>query len=204
MCQKSSRNGKVGVSMESQDPTEISRQSTEFLPGTPVIYGMHGKCQILGTEFRTLGEQKIKFYKLEIKKANAGRSTRTDTSIWVPVDSAKNLGLRPPMNAEEASEAIKILCNREYYFKPEDSWNSLLPKLESSIKKEGGLGLAKVFSFLYVLKKKQVVPSSDVQKLFETVQRLLFKELSDATGESSRVLEEKVARGMRSKLIPDT
>jgi RNA polymerase-interacting CarD/CdnL/TRCF family regulator len=188
--------------METQTPTEMSE--AEFLPGSSVIYAMHGKCHVLGTEIRSLGGKSIRFYKLELKKSSLSRSTRQEPAIWVPVETAKDQGLRAPMNQNEAESALKILQSREYYFKTNEPWSTVHPKLEATIKTEGGIGLAKVASYLYVLKKRQVVPSSEVVKLQEAVHKLLFRELAEALQDNPKLLEEKITRGFRVKLTPDT
>lgn len=188
--------------MDTQTNTEVP--SKEFLPGSDVIYAMHGRCHVVGTESRSLGGESILFYKLEIKKSSLSRSTRQEPAIWVPVATAKERGLRLPMTQADAEAALKVLQSREYYFKANETWSSTLPKLESTIRKEGGVGLAKVASFLYVLKRKQVVPSTEVVKLQEIIHKLLFRELAEVLDENPRILEEKVLKGFRSKLIPDT
>jgi RNA polymerase-interacting CarD/CdnL/TRCF family regulator len=188
------------------DTTTLSEEGTqaEFLPGAPVIYAMHGKCNVLGTETRQMGDKSIRFYKLEIKKSALSRSNRQEPAIWVPVSTAKERGLRAPMNRIEAESAMKLLMSREYFFSTQEPWNLILPKLESTILNEGGLGLAKVSSYLHVLKRRQVVPASEILKLHETVHKLLLRELSEAFEEPIRNLEEKIARGFRSKLLPDS
>jgi len=191
-----------GETMETQGPIEVP--PTEFLPGSSVIYAMHGRCNVLGTEMRSLGGESIRFYKLEVKKSSLSRSNRHEPAIWVPVATARDRGLRAPMSKDEADGAMKVLMSREYFFKPNDSWSSTQPKLEATVRLEGGIGLAKVASFLYVLKRKQIVPSTEVIKLQEMIHKLLFRELSEALGEPSRVLEEKVVKGFRAKMIPDT
>lgn len=188
--------------MERQTPAD--RINSEFPPGTAVIYAMHGKCSVLGTETRTLSGEEILFYKLEIKKSSFSRSNRQETAIWVPVATAKDQGLRSPMTKEEAEAALKVLLSREYYFRANESWTVLQPQLELTIRAEGGIGLAKVASFLFVLKRKQIVPTPEVTKLQEAVHKLLFRELSEALGETTRDLETKITRGFRAKLIPDT
>lgn len=189
--------------METTGLSEKNTQ-TEFLPGSPVIYAMHGKCNVIGTETRLMGEKSIRFYKLEIRKSALSRSNRQEPAIWVPVTSAKERGLRAPMNREEAESALKLLMNREYFFSTQEPWNVIQPKLEMAILTEAGLGLAKVASYLHVLKRKLVVPTSEVNKLQETVQKLLLRELSEALEEPIRNLEEKIAKGFRSKLLPDS
>jgi RNA polymerase-interacting CarD/CdnL/TRCF family regulator len=188
--------------METQTPTHSSE--AEFPAGSPVIYAMHGKCQVLGIENRSLGSEQIRFYKLEVKKSALSRSGKLEPAIWVPVSTARDRGLRAPMSSADAQAALQILTSREYYFKANETWNQVLPKLENCIRTEGGLGLAKVASYLYVLKRKQVVPTPEVSKLQETIHKLLFRELSEALNEPIRNLEEKVVKGFRSKMIPDT
>jgi RNA polymerase-interacting CarD/CdnL/TRCF family regulator len=188
--------------METQGPTEVPQ--TEFLPGSFVIYAMHGKCHIISTETRTLSGVPILFYKLEVKKSALSRSAKQEPAIWVPVANAKDRGLRAPMSSAEAEAAMKILLTREYYFQVNEPWSSIQHKLENTIRLEGGVGLAKVASYLYVLTRKQIVPSSEVCKLKETVFKLLFKELGEALGELPKTLEEKANKGLRTKLLPDS
>src|SRR5689334_1238516 len=132
--------------METQASTEII--IFEFQPGSSVIYAMHGRCNVLGTEIRSLGGEHIRFYKLEMKKSTLSRSHRQEPAIWVPVATAKDRGMRAPMNKDDAAAAMKILLSREYFFKPHETWSTLQPQLEATIRIEGGIGLAKVASFL--------------------------------------------------------
>ncbi len=187
--------------MEQQ--TSAERSLFEFLPGTAVIYAMHGKCLVLGTEERSLGGQTQKFYKLEPKKSALARSSRGESAIWVPVDQARERGLRIPMTQAEAEAAIKLLTSREYFFKVSDPWSALVTQLENTIKTEGGLGLAKAASFLFVMKRKQLVSDQELNKLQESVNKLLFRELSEALNEPMKSIEARIAKGMRSKLLPD-
>jgi RNA polymerase-interacting CarD/CdnL/TRCF family regulator len=187
--------------MDTQTSAELS--PTEFLPGTSVIYAMHGKCMVLGTETRSLGGQTLEFYKLEMKKTSPTRSTRGESAIWVPVANARDQGLRRPMSPSEAELALKALMSREYFFKINDSWSSLLPTLEEVIRKEGGLGLAKVASFLYVYRRKQFTVPAEATKLQDLVNKFLLKELSEALQDTTKNIEIKIAKGLKTKLLPD-
>lgn len=174
-----------------------------FQPGSPVIYAMHGKCAVISVETRTTGDQSVEYYKLEIQKSPLSRSTRQEPAIWVPVTSARERGLRAPIAANEADQVFQILNNREYYFPLNDSWSAVQPKLETAIRMEGGIGLAKTLSFLHVLKRKQIVASPEVARMYETVSRLLIRELAEACNDTPRNIEDKIARGMRQKLVPN-
>jgi len=188
--------------METQGPIEVPQ--TEFLPGSFVIYAMHGKCHILATETRILSGIPILFYKLGVKKPALSRSNKQEPAIWVPVATAKDRGLRPPMSLPQAEAAMKILLTREYYFKLNEPWPQVLHQLENTIRLGGGEGLAKVASYLHVLMRKQIVPSTEVAKMKETVFKLLFREMGEAMGEFPKTIEEKANKGLRTKLLPDS
>jgi len=181
----------------------MDTQTLDFTTGTSVIYGMHGKCCIKAIENRTVDNQSIPFYKLEVLKSTLSRSSRQDPAIWVPVDIARERGMRPPVNRDNASVILAILADREYYFSVHESWHLIKAQLEHSIRTEGAIGLAKVASYLFVLKRQQIVPSTEVARMDENVMRLLLRELSEATGEPITLLEEKINKGFRSKTLPD-
>src|SRR4051812_5675339 len=96
-------------SMEAQSTSQMTQD--EFALGSFVIYSVHGKCQLLAIENRSLGTQCIPFYKLEVKKSNLSRSAKLDPTIWVPVSTAKDRGLRKPMTQSQAEDALKILMS---------------------------------------------------------------------------------------------
>lgn len=203
-----------GESMETQAPIEnfsviLNSENdpkvhpSEFVAGSTVIYALHGKCTILGIEDRQMENGPIRFYKLEVQKSNLSRSNRQEPAIWVPVANAQERGLRLPIDSSQAEAVFGILSNREYYFETTLSWSVIQPKLETATRLEGSIGLAKVESYLHVLKRKQIVPTPEVTRMSELVHRLLIRELTEATGEAPRVLEDRIARALKQKLIAD-
>jgi RNA polymerase-interacting CarD/CdnL/TRCF family regulator len=176
----------------------------EFLPGAIVVYGLHGKCTVTAIEPRTVGGQEIRFYRLDLLKSALSRSTRQEPSIFIPVAHAPTKGLRLPIDKARADAIFQILGNREYYFTVNEAWHSVLPKLELALRTDGAEGLAKVYSYLIALKKKHLVLPSEIGKFNENVTRVLVRELSEATGEPPRNIEERLARFARQKLSPDS
>jgi RNA polymerase-interacting CarD/CdnL/TRCF family regulator len=176
----------------------------EFKTGETVIYPMLGKCTILGREEKSIGGKTLAFYKLEVQKSSFSRSQRQEPAVWIPINAAQDQGLRTPLLAENAPELFKIFASREYFFDLHRPWNLIQADLENATRREGAIGLAKAASALFVLKKKQIVPTPEVNRLSETIDRLLYRELSEATGESIRSLEERIAKMMRPKLTPDS
>lgn len=174
-----------------------------FTPGTYVCYGLHGKCQVSSVEIKTIGAEQQIFYRLEVVKSPLSRSHKQEPAIWLPVKTAEEKGLRLPMGPEQTQEALQILMSREYYFPLNEPWHIVHPKLETCIRHEGGIGLAKVFSYLHVLKKKQIVAQPEVNRMCEAVYKTLMREICESTGEALRIIEGKIEKGLRQKLLLD-
>jgi len=190
--------------MEMETRASVENQSlVQFPVGATVIYGLLGHCTVVAIETKNVGGNSISFYKLEVQKSNLSRSQRHEPAVWIPMDSAKSRGLRSAMNAEAAAQAMSFLMSREYFFSLQDPWSTVHPKLENVIRSEGGAGLAKVASYLAVLKRRQIVSPPEVNRFYEGVLKLLLRELSSVLGETHKTLEEKIQRGVRQKLILD-
>src|SRR4051794_14582648 len=117
-----------------------SNPSAEFQTGTQVIYALHGRATITSIETKRIADATIPFYKIEIQKSPLSRSTKAEPAIWIPIASAKEKGLRQPMDADTAKQAMTLLTNREYYFSSNENWQVVQPLLETCIRLEGGLG----------------------------------------------------------------
>lgn len=179
-----------------------SSEPSEFAVGSEVVYALHGKGHIRSIEDRaTTPGAAQRFYKVEVQKSALSRSKKPDPAIWIPVDQALERGLRAPMSLETANSAIETLQSKEYFFSIDSAWSEVYPQLESCIRAEGGVGLAKVYSYLFVLMKKQLVPNPEVAKFFDGIQRQLMKELSEALHEAPRSIESRIAKGLRSKTL---
>lgn len=180
----------------------------QFSPGTTVIYGLHGRCKVSAIETRSIGGTEARFYRLEVQKLgiikNPAHTKKPDPAIWVPVSTAQSLGLRLPISQTESENIFSILGNKEYYFPLNEEFSTIQPKVEAMIRNEGGAGLAKAVSYLFTLKKRQIVPSSEVTKMYDSVSKMLYRELSEALGgETIRSLDERITKMMRPKLSPD-
>jgi RNA polymerase-interacting CarD/CdnL/TRCF family regulator len=177
--------------------------NSEIPVGSVVVYAMHGKCTISAVETRALAGETLRLYKLEVQKSALSRSTRQEPAIWVPVSSAKVRGIRSPMSTEDVEKAFQILSTREYYLSSNEAWHISQSKIEALVRTEGSIGIAKALSFLFVLKRKQVVPYPEVNRLNETIQKQFAKEISELTGETIKSIEERIAKAMKNKLLAD-
>lgn len=194
---------------QSQNSSQIAAvnaalaSNSEIPVGASVVYAMHGKCTVLAVETRDLGGQTQKFYKLEVQKSPLSRSTRFEPAIWVPVATARARGIRAPMTLSDIDSAFEVFASREYYLPLTDHWNVAQSKIEALVRNEGPVGVAKALSFLFVLKKKQVVPYPEVNRINETIQKQFAKEASELTGETMKAVEERIVKAMKHKLLAD-
>jgi RNA polymerase-interacting CarD/CdnL/TRCF family regulator len=191
------------TSQTSQQTPSGLNWNSDIPVGTPVIYGLHGKCTVTGIETRALAGETQRFYKLERTKSPLSRSSREEPAIWLPVQSAKARGLRAPMTEADLAAAQEIFSNREYYFSAKDSWSVIQSKIDETIRNEGCIGMAKALSFLFVFKRRQIVASSEANKLSESIQKVFFREVAEITGETAKQIEDKMNRSMKFKLLAD-
>jgi RNA polymerase-interacting CarD/CdnL/TRCF family regulator len=191
------------ISQTSQQTSPGLNWNSDIPVGTPVIYGLHGKCTVTSIETRALAGETQRFYKLERTKSALSRSTREEPAIWLPVQTAKSRGLRSPMTAEDLAAVQEIFASREYYFSMKDAWNIVQNKIDETIRNEGCIGMAKAMSFLFVFKRRQIVASSEANKLSESIQKVFFREIAEITSETVKQIEDKMNRSMKYKLLAD-
>lgn len=175
---------------------------TELLPGTEVIYGLHGKCKVDAVVSREIGGAQVAFYRLQVVKSPSARTKTVGPTIMLPVSNSAQL--RAVMSETTAATCLSILEGREFYFPIDLTWEAVRPKLDHAILLEGPQGLAKVYSYLWVLAKRSVVPPTEVARMMESVERVLFRELSEVLQTSMASIHTRIARGLKSKLAPDT
>lgn len=178
--------------------------SQDFQEGNQVIYGLHGRCLISKIMTKQVAGQSIRFYKLDLQKPTLSRSKKKEPSIWLPLNQARKNGLRHIMSPKEIKKVREILSNREYYFSIATPWHEMQPELEQTIFREGSQGLAKVVSYLYVLKQKSIVPPQTISKFDETVRRCLIREIAEIEDQPLKNIETEFDQLMKHKLLPDS
>jgi RNA polymerase-interacting CarD/CdnL/TRCF family regulator len=188
--------------MEKEIPSSKS-YPTEFLPGSRVVYGTHGKCIVQGIELKSIAGEATLFYKLQKEKIFPAKIRPTDPAILVPVLNSKKMGLRTLASSESATKAWELLSGREFFFPLQQAWASSRAQIEKSIIADGILGLAKAVSYLTVYSKRQSILESEVSRLHEQCFKQLARELSEVTGEPQKDVEARIQKVTRSKHLPD-
>jgi RNA polymerase-interacting CarD/CdnL/TRCF family regulator len=183
-------------------------QKTIYKVGDSVSYGLHGKCVILAIETKDLESGPVSFYQIRaiknpIAAKNPMRVSKSEPHILVPMDTAHKTGLRALMRKEEAENVLKLLSEPDYHYEMDLPWVSKQKMLEEVIRKEGPTGLAKVVGHLYVLIKRDAVPPTPVLRFYESVYRILSRELAEVLGIASKEMETLLNRTLKIKLSAD-
>ncbi len=183
----------------------LPKEWTMFKIGDEVNYGIHGRLQILAIETKQIGAEEHKFYLMKpvLPPAIAKTAAKAQASILVPVKLAEANGLRGPMTDEQATTALTVLADREYYWELNEPWLKKQRTLEDAIRRQGTVGLAKAVGHLHVLVKRDAAPRSDMVKFYEAQKRGLVREISEAQSVASKDIELLVEKALRNKLHAD-
>lgn len=185
--------------------TERKQMNTpfQFIKGDEVIYGLIGKCTIAEIESKKVGNEEHLFYRLERVKPAHLKAKRPEPQILLPLTKAEKTGLRKEISALELEKLYEIFSSRELFLPLNQTWAITLVALEQMIRAEGAFGLARAYSFLFVLQNRQHLLNAEQNRFFETVRHALFKELSDVTQRTFREIETEIHQLLKTKLKYD-
>jgi RNA polymerase-interacting CarD/CdnL/TRCF family regulator len=188
-----------------EPPAQLSSAEVSyFQPGDSVIYGTLGRCSVIGIETKRVGNQDLQFYRVEIYKPIAAKTKKNEASILIPLNSARQKGLRNPIRKDDVESVFTILRNQEYYFSIKDRWETISPQLETIIAKEGAHGLAKALSYFHIAKPNVFNPPIDFTRTHENVRHVLIRELADAQEITIRDAEEQINKAIKNKILQDS
>ncbi len=150
----------------------------QFKVGDKAVYPARGVAEVVSIEEKEFSGNKKKFYVLRILD--------TDHKIMVPVDNAKNVGLRPPISETDIREIFSILEEKTVAF-DNQTWNRRYRGFMDKIKTGYVFDVAEVMRDLYRLKQVKSLSFGE-RRMLETARALIVKEIAIAR----RKTEEKV------------
>lgn len=150
----------------------------QFKVGDKAVYPARGVAEVVSIEEKDFGGSKKQFYVLRILD--------TDHKIMVPVDNAKNVGLRPPISEKDILEIFSILKEKTIAF-DNQTWNRRYRGFMDKIKTGYVFDVAEVMRDLYRLKTVKSLSFGE-RRMLETARTLIVKEIAIARRKS----EEKI------------
>ncbi len=141
-----------------------------FQAGDKAVYPAHGVADVVKVETRTMGEQELSFYHLQVRG--------TGLKIIVPVHKAEENGMRPVADEEQIDELFELLQDHEI---PSDkqTWNRRYRGFMEKIRTGSLFEVAEVYRDLSLLGRNKSLSHGERQML-RTARELLVRELAVA------------------------
>ena len=146
-----------------------------------VVYPSQGVGIVKSIEQKKFKGSKIPYYVIYIET--------TDMTIMVPVDKAKELGIRSTVSKEEALKALDLI-GQEFEPCPSD-WKLRYQMNLAYLKKGSIKDIACIVRSLYHRSRVKELPILE-KKLFDSAQKLLEDELSISLKKTKKELEEMI------------
>jgi CarD family transcriptional regulator len=155
-----------------------------FRVGDKAVYPRRGVADVVGLETKTIGDQKIQCYHLQV--------VGSGLKIIVPVEKAAENGMRPVASDGDLEELMELLRDHEV---PSDrqTWNRRYRGFMEKILTGSLFEVGEVYRDLSLLKQHKSLSHGERQML-RTARDLLVKELSVARDRP----EEDVAKELDS------
>lgn len=149
-----------------------------FKIGDNAVYPSHGVGVVRGIQEKNIGGKKKYFYVLQL--------IENGSTILIPTDKVKDVGLRAIISQREVDKIYTILRSKEMAV-DNQTWNRRYREYMEKIKTGSVYEIAEVMRDLFRLKCEKDLSFGE-RKMLDTAKNLLVKELSLAR----RVNEETV------------
>lgn len=161
----------------------------KFKKGDTVIYPQHGACIVQGTAKREVfGEQREC---LQLKTVIG------EMMLWVPTDKAAEVGVRPPVGAEELEDLVSVLAKPDP--RVPSNWSRRFKNHQEKLKSGDVYQVAEVVRNL-AARNRDAALSAAERTMYERARINLVSEIAPAlrvsTEEAERYLDDALARGV--------
>ncbi len=156
--------------------------------GNKVVYPCQGPCRIGRVVKRDVGGRPIRFYHLALLDDSGGE-------LFVPVDKAQAIGIRPLLDKSEIPKLLKRLKKTARAAK---DWKQRANDNFKLLTSGSAFDLAEVVESLTELSQRKALSFRESQTL-EKARRLLICEISEVMGETKGAAEEQVDKALKAR-----
>ncbi len=156
----------------------MAKIKTEFSLKQIVVYPSQGVGEIIDIFKKEFKGKQVYYYKIHIPVS--------DMNIMVPVDNAKNMGIRSIVEKDQALKAIELLG--EEFETPTSDWKLRYQQNIDLLHSGSVEDIAAIVRCLYHRSKIKELPAME-RKLYESAKKLLEDELSYALDKNSKEVE---------------
>jgi CarD family transcriptional regulator len=152
-----------------------------FKKGETVIYPQHGACVVKGTKKMEMFGEKKEYLVLE--------TVISEMVLKVPVDMAEEVGVRPPVSADELEDLVAVLAKPDP--RVPSNWSRRFKNHQEKLKSGDVYQVAEVVRNL-ALRDQDKGLSAGEKSLFTKARSVLVSELSFALDVPEEDALEKV------------
>lgn len=153
-----------------------------FKIGDNAVYPSHGVGVVRGIQEKDIGGKKKYFYILQLHESGS--------TILIPTDKVKDVGLRTIISNKDVSKIYSILKSKES-INDDQTWNRRYREYMEKIKTGSVYEIAEVLRDLYRLKVDKELSFGE-RKMLDTAKTLLIKELSLAQKVQEEIVEDEI------------
>jgi CarD family transcriptional regulator len=164
-----------------RNTSAAGRPCVSFKIGDKVVYPNHGVGVIEAVRTRAVGEMESCFYCLRILS--------TDSTVMVPVDNTRAVGMRKVLSRRETSRVLKVL--RDGAVKTYDDWKGRFQANSEKMRTGDIKAVAEVLKSLTMLNEVKPLSYRE-RKMLDRARFLLVSELAEAGGKSIEVVETQI------------
>ena len=161
----------------------------KFKKGETVIYPQHGACIVQGTQKKTMVGETKEYLVL--------RSVIGEMKLSVPVDKAEEVGVRPPVGAEELDDLVAVLAKRDV--REPSNWSRRFKNHQEKLKSGDVYQVAEVVRNL-AARNRDASLSAAERTMYERARINLVSEIAPALKVSAEAaeayLDEALAKGV--------
>ena len=154
---------------------------TSFKIGDKVVYPNHGVGIIEQVTRRSIGNTESSFYCLRI--------VATDSTVMVPVENIRAVGLRKVLTRRETGQVLKAL--REGEVKTYDDWKGRFQANSEKMRTGDVRAVADVLKSLTMLNEVKPLSYRE-RKMLDRARFLLVSELAEASGKKAEDVEVQI------------
>jgi CarD family transcriptional regulator len=172
----------LGTTSRTEREMQARMQKPLFKVGDKAVYPAQGVAEVVSIEEKDIAGQRQKFYVLRILDTNR--------KIMVPIENARNVGLRPPISEKEIQEIFAILRERTIAF-DNQTWNRRYRGFMDKIKTGSVYDVAEVMRDLYRLKAEKSLSFGE-RRMLETARALIVKEIAVTRANSEDKVQAEI------------
>jgi len=172
----------LGTTSRTEREMQARTQKPLFKVGDKAVYPAQGVAEVISIEEKDIAGQRQKFYVLRILDTNR--------KIMVPIENARNVGLRPPISEKEIQEIFAILRERTIAF-DNQTWNRRYRGFMDKIKTGSVYDVAEVMRDLYRLKAEKSLSFGE-RRMLETARALIVKEIAVTRANSEDKVQAEI------------